>query len=275
MDPLNSHGPFTSAAHSYDAVFSRLGQTERLRSQVQAAMLREWSPGNRILDLGCGTGDDVLFLAQRGFWVTGMDPAVGMLEETRTKLNRASVRAELLCLGAGDLGVFPGGSFDGILSNFAAVNTVADFPAMLSHIARILQPGGSAILCLLSRWCFWETAGFLRRGSPRQAFRRLHRNPVMVRVGDGVVPTYYRSLRTTRRLAKFWFDVEEAFGLSVLTPPPSWEGFAARHPRLSASLSRLEPAARRLPVARAVGDHFVIVLRKKGAREFAPVKRTA
>ena len=263
MDLLVPQTPFTSVAPSYDAVFSQRGQTEVQRRRIQAAMLREWTPGARILDLGCGTGEDIRFLAQQGFTVTGIDPAIGMLEVAQSKLNRSSLHAELLCLGAEDLAVFPTASFTGVLSNFGAANTVPDFSEMLSQCARILRPSGSAIFCLLSRWCAWETGGFLLRGNVRQGFRRLHPNPVMVRVGNGLVPTYYRTLHTVRRLAKPWFDIAEVFGLSVVAPPPSWEGFIARHPRLASKLARFDLKAGAMPGTRAIGDHFVVVLRKR------------
>ncbi len=265
MDLLVPQTPFTSVASSYDEVFSQREQTEIQRRRIQAVMLREWAPGTRILDLGCGTGEDIRFLAQQGFTVTGVDPAIGMLEEARSKLSRSSLHAELLCLGAEDLAVFPTASFAGILSNFGAVNTVPDFSEMFSQCARILRPGGSAIFCLLSRWCAGETGGFLLRGDARQAFRRLHPNPVMVRVGNGLVPTYYRSLRTVRRLAEPWFDIAGVFGLSVLTPPPSWEGFITRHPRLASGLARLDLKVGTMPGMRAIGDHFVVLLRKRTA----------
>jgi ubiquinone/menaquinone biosynthesis C-methylase UbiE len=263
MDLLVPQTPFTSVAPSYDEVFTRLGQTESQRRRIQALMLREWSPGERILDLGCGTGEDIRFLAQQGFTVTGIDPAIGMLEVARLKLNRSSVHAELLCLSAEDLTVFPSESFSGILSNFGAVNTVSDFPRMLSQCARILRPGGSVIFCFLSRWCMGETAGFLLKGKMRQAFRRLHPNPVMVQVGNGLVPTYYRSFRTVRRCVKPWFDMDEVFGLSVVSPPPAWDGFVRRHPRLALELARLDLKAGTMRGIRAIGDHCVVVLRKR------------
>lgn len=267
MDLPISHRPFTSVASSYDAVFSRLRQTEDLRKRIRAVMLREWSPGGRILDLGCGTGEDLVFLAQRGYAVRGIDPSIGMLEEARMKLDRLSLHVELLCLGAEELSVLPPTSCEGILSNFAAANTVSDFSAMLSQCARILTPEGSAVLCLLSRFSLWEVVSFLLKGDFAKAFRRLHRDPVMVRVGDDEVPTYYRSLRAVRRLAAPWFDVSYVFGLSVIAPPPASKRFIARHPYLASMLFRLDRTIGKLPLMRSMGDHFVVVLKKKGGRQ--------
>ncbi len=48
-------------------------------------------PGSRILDMGCGTGRHAVELARRGYCVTGVDIAAGMLEEARKASNHAGV----------------------------------------------------------------------------------------------------------------------------------------------------------------------------------------
>ncbi|MEA2266554.1 MAG: hypothetical protein QOE27_2137, partial [Solirubrobacteraceae bacterium] len=40
-------------------------------------------PGDRALDLGCGTGNAALLVAESGATVTGVDPSPGLLEVAR------------------------------------------------------------------------------------------------------------------------------------------------------------------------------------------------
>jgi SAM-dependent methyltransferase len=48
-------------------------------------------PSRSVLDLGCGTGTLCCALAQRGHWVTGVDPAAAMLAVARSKPHSQSV----------------------------------------------------------------------------------------------------------------------------------------------------------------------------------------
>jgi SAM-dependent methyltransferase len=53
-------------------------------------------PGERILDIGCGTGRHAVALAQRGFVVTGVDISAGMLNQARQAANIAGVLLTLI-----------------------------------------------------------------------------------------------------------------------------------------------------------------------------------
>ncbi len=256
--------PFTSVSASYDSVFTDLPEARELRERIQAMMAEEWGTGETVLDLGCGTGEDAVFLARLGCAVTAIDPSPGMVERARRKLAACSVTADVRCMAAEDLSRFPPGYFQGILSNFAALNNVRDFPSVIAQCARILAPGGTAILCLLNRYSLWESLSYLLRGKPERAMRRWHREPVMANVGDGQVPVFYYSGRFVRNTARPWFRVTAVVGLSVVAPLPSSLGFIGRHPHLSRRLSAIDRGIGTLPLFRSLGDHLVIVLKRKG-----------
>jgi SAM-dependent methyltransferase len=95
-----------------------------------------------VLDLGCGTGNHALILAQRGYRVTGIDASSGMLRVARAKArdraNPAFVRADMRRF---DLGR----TFDAIICMDGAYThllTESDLLAHLRTVRRHLSPGG-------------------------------------------------------------------------------------------------------------------------------------
>lgn len=89
------------------------------------------------LDLACGTGSQVLWLARRGFAVTGCDINAKMLAIARRKSRGVDLRL-------GDMRTFHGGTFDAVLTISNAVGhlTRADFGRAMRNIRKNLRPGG-------------------------------------------------------------------------------------------------------------------------------------
>ncbi|HEX3706758.1 MAG TPA: class I SAM-dependent methyltransferase [Mycobacteriales bacterium] len=101
-------------------------------------------PGERALDLGCGTGNAALALARAGAVVTAVDPAPRLLEVTRS---RAATEALTLDVREGEAATIPLGdhSADVIVSVFAVI-FAPDPPAAMAEMARVLAPGGRIVL---------------------------------------------------------------------------------------------------------------------------------
>ena len=156
--------PFDALAPAYGALWS---ETPRGRGQ-RASVWREidglFRAGDQILDLGCGTGDDALHLAGRGVQVYGIDAAEKMVETARAR----GVRAQRLAIE--DLDRL-GGPFEGALSDFGALNCVADLRPVAVQLARLLPPGGPAAICLMTRFCFSDWRHAARRWSGKTHWR--------------------------------------------------------------------------------------------------------
>jgi SAM-dependent methyltransferase len=107
--------------------------------------------GARVLDAGCGTGADTLHLAARGVRVTAIDASANMVAALRAKLAGTPLAAAVE-VQVGDLDQVVAaleGPFDGIISSFAALNTV-DLVGFAAAAARLVRPGGRLVLHLLS-----------------------------------------------------------------------------------------------------------------------------
>jgi SAM-dependent methyltransferase len=135
----------TDYAHCYDILYrakdyaGEVDLVERLLAKHSAAGPKS------ILDLGCGTGNHALPLAQRGHRVTGVDRSPGMLAQARAKaaalpLEHAPVFIE------GDVCRFDlGQHFDVALMMFMVLGYQfenADLVAALAGLRRHLAPGG-------------------------------------------------------------------------------------------------------------------------------------
>jgi ubiquinone/menaquinone biosynthesis C-methylase UbiE len=124
---------YDGVAETYERVHaSRFA--EPARDLVQAA---EIGPGDRVLDVGTGTGVAAEFAAATGAGVVGVDESLGMLEVGR----RARPKLRLVGGTAIDLPV-RSGSLDAVIGNFVLAH-FRKYQTALFEAARVLRPGGT------------------------------------------------------------------------------------------------------------------------------------
>jgi ubiquinone/menaquinone biosynthesis C-methylase UbiE len=104
-------------------------------------------PGERILDVGCGTGALIraVLRAQPRAHVMGVDLSPAMLEIARSG---SGSLAALVVADAASLPL-PDGSFDAVVS-VSSFHFWADAPRALRELARIIRPGGRLVV---TDWC--------------------------------------------------------------------------------------------------------------------------
>ena len=95
------------------------------------------SPGSKVLDLACGTGDLCRELEKRGYRPVGVDRSAGMLASQRT--TAPLIRGDALVLP------FRSNSVDGVVCGFALRN-FASLRPFLRECGRVLRPGGRLAL---------------------------------------------------------------------------------------------------------------------------------
>ncbi len=102
-------------------------------------------PG-RALDLGCGHGDDALWLARRGWHVTGVDISETVIGRARAQAETTGV-AERARFEQHDLSeTFPTGEFDLVTALY--LHSTDDFrrTAVLRRAAQAVAPGGLLLI---------------------------------------------------------------------------------------------------------------------------------
>lgn len=100
--------------------------------------------GERVVDVGCGTGNAALLAAARGARVTGVDPAPRLLEVARERARAAGLDAEF---AGGEAAALPlgDGEADVVVSVFGVI-FAADARAAAAELARVTAPGGRIVL---------------------------------------------------------------------------------------------------------------------------------
>jgi ubiquinone/menaquinone biosynthesis C-methylase UbiE len=110
-------------------------------------------PGERVLDLGCGTGNAALLAARHSDQVTGIDPATRLLDVARARCDGEQKEVTFLPGEAASLPVADA-STDVIVSVFAVI-FAPDPDAAAKEMSRVLAPGGRIVLSA------WIPAGAL------------------------------------------------------------------------------------------------------------------
>lgn len=253
--------PFEAYAATYDDTFTRTLIGERMRRAVRRRLDSAFAPPARLLELGCGTGEDAVHLAARGLRVLATDPAEGMVAQARAKADRAGLadRVVTRTLDAGRLDDTDlDGPFDGAFSNFGALNCVPDLASVSAGLARHVRPGGKVLLCLMGRYVPWEWGWFLARRDRKTAFRRFAPGGTVWRG----LPIAYPPIRALRRVFAPGFRFRGARAIGVLVPPSYAEEWAVRHPRLLAALDAVERRVEALPPFPSLADHVLLELER-------------
>lgn len=157
--------PFDALADKYAELWSDAARGAEQRSQVWYEIGPLFSPGDSVLDLGCGPGDDAAQLVRRGIRVTAIDASRPMVERARAR------GVDALQLPIEQISKLPG-PFDGALSNFGALNCVEDVAAFAQDLAGLLNEGTPFALCVLSRFWWRESLRFALRLNFSKAVRR-------------------------------------------------------------------------------------------------------
>jgi ubiquinone/menaquinone biosynthesis C-methylase UbiE len=223
-------------------------------------MVPTFRAGERVLEIGCGTGIDACFLADRGVRILACDCSSAMVHVARQRVNDRQCCVDLRVLPAEDLDVLGSEpAFDGAVSNFGALNCVEQLSSVARSLGRLVRPQGKLLICLLGPFCLWEVAWYLSRLQPRKAFRRLRRAGVTAEFStkSSVHVTYY----TTRQLADLFapeFRLRSWRGVGLFVPPSYAEPVVGRLPRLLRLLEWADSLMSGWPGFRGLSDHILL-----------------
>ena len=138
---------FAAVARRYDFIndLQSFGLHRRWKRRV--AQLANVQPGDRALDVCCGTGDLAFALAARGAEVFGLDFSEAMLAVAVAKIRnpKSEIRGPMFVQGDAQRIPFPEASFDIVTVGYGLRN-LASWEAGLKEMARVAKPGGRLLV---------------------------------------------------------------------------------------------------------------------------------
>jgi ubiquinone/menaquinone biosynthesis C-methylase UbiE len=263
---LDTQRAFDSVAADYDGPRGNNPLIQDMRLEMWRALDAVFPKSGRLIDLGCGTGLDAVRMAQLGHHVTATDWSASMVERTRERAaqQEVPVAVEARAIGAHELHRLEGDrKFDGAYSNLGALNCVPEMSVVARECARLLTPGGRLVFTVIGRICPWEIAYYLSQGRWARVKVRYARAVVPVGMNNHTIWTRYYQPREFYRAFREHFTLEHYRGLCVLAPPPYLTWMRERHARVYDALRHIDRQVSGWPLLRAMGDHFLIVMKKR------------
>ena len=249
-----------------------LGEYEHVAAQLlpaAAIVVEHAAPraGERVLDIGCGTGNAALLAAESGAIVTGIDPADRLLDVARAEAAARTLAVQFM-RGAAEALPIADGAADLILSVFGVI-FAEDAAAAAAEMARVCAPQGRIVI---SAWI---------PGGPIAELGRLRREAIIgqAEVPDAPAPpAWHEPVALSDLLGPYGFAIqlrEAALPFSAGSAEDFIDSELRNHPMWIACRTSLEPrgemdalrarvlevlhAANEDPHAFRVTSHYVVV----------------
>jgi SAM-dependent methyltransferase len=238
---------YDSRAHELDELavtyehpepYKRFFYGTRLRAVLEAL---DAQPGERILEVGCGSGSYTRELAVAGARVTATEFAPAQLAQARRNVGALGSKVDFRLEDAQEL-TLPDGSFDKVLLSEVIEHLPAPDRA-IAEAARVLRPGGLLVVSTPSRFSPLNLAYGVKRRVRGYAFNEhLHE----------FRPSSFR------RLVAPHLDVERLEFANFVLPYPVDELYLRLGSPALAVLKLVEKSLPRLPVVRQLGWTMVM-----------------
>jgi ubiquinone/menaquinone biosynthesis C-methylase UbiE len=216
--------------------------------------------GLRILDLGCGAGENSVYFAQRGAQCVAADYSPGMVD-TALKLGQANnVKISGKVVNAMSID-FPDNSFDVVYAS-NLLHHLPDPRTAIQEMHRVLKPGGKA--------CFWDP---LRHNPVINIYRRIATEvrtkdemPLDISIIDFVGQKFSRTDWDTFWITTLWIFLH--FYLIERVNPNKeryWKKIIIEHKDLEKIYYRLEQVDRKLkrfPLVKRFAWNLTVVATK-------------
>lgn len=266
-------GHFDGRAQTYDSFHSDPFSQHTYERWEE--ILDENLKGEVVLDIGCGTGAQTIFLSKRGFSVVGLDISREMIRETAEKIVEMELREKisLVCADARYL-PFKDEVVDGVVSMFVTLSLAMNTFEAFHELSRVLKNRGVVIVDVYNKWplsLFRELLHSLKAWRDL-AYRFAH---------GGLKEGYNRPFRMNHNLTEHVFTlpelkifctradlrIERTIAISLL-----WGIFYSEKLRDSNRIlaeklikgsKTLEKTMSKLPIFNSIGFEVVVIARKK------------
>jgi len=253
---------FDALAPTYDDDFTRSQIGTHLRERVHQRLLDLWSSGDHILELGCGTGEDAHFLGTQGIHITATDVSPQMRQIATDKtVHLAHVTVQSL-----DLSNLPTSQFnqtyDGVLSNFGALNCIDDWQPLAEWLGNRVKPGGVLAFAMMSPYCIWEALWHGLHLDFKTASRRWKSHTTFSPDETSKLSISYPPVKRMTDDFVPYFKRQRVQPLGLFLPPSDVYPVVERHPRLLNLLTRVDDSLASVSQLANLADHYWIEFKR-------------
>lgn len=223
-DEATPRSAFNRVADTIDATAVQNPINSWMRKTSRRELLAKFPAGSALVEIGCGTGADAVFLAERGYRIAAFDISDRMVELARERVAVRGLERTVrvwrgrLCDVAEELARSPWSPFDGAYANFSLA-----YEESLRGVAQIvrdlLKPGGWFVFTVPNKLCISEPAIALARLHFKEVLGRL-REPRWATIRGSSLRVHAYTPRQVRRLLEGLFAIGGIAGLPVFMPPP-------------------------------------------------------
>lgn len=216
--------------------------------------------GKRLLDLGCGAGENSVYFAQRGAHCVASDYSPGMVEIALKLADSNGVEIEGKVINAMAID-FPDNSFDFVYAS-NLLHHIPDPKIAIQEMYRVLKPGGKA--------CFWDP---LKHNPIINVYRRIatkvrteDETPLDINIIKEVQSLYSETVWDTFWLATLWIFLR-FYLIEKVNPNEEryWKKIIIEQQRLKPSYRRLEnldALVKQLPLMKRMAWNLAVVATK-------------
>jgi len=226
---------FGERASWYDDGYERVDSNGHAVRARMATAMELLGPGpGMLLDAGMGPGRLCTEAARFGWTVSGVDAAEEMVVMARRRLPTA---AERFVRGTIEALPFPDESFDAVTAT--GVLEYSDVPRALAELARVLRPGGRAVVSYPNPYAaygVWKTRVYYRAVRMAKKVLRMPQ-PGIPRGAGTIPPARFRQLLVTAGLA----PAATRFSSFLIVPSPLDIAFAQTSARIGDALEGRAP----------------------------------
>lgn len=256
-------------AINYDLLFGSDPITKFIRDFNVKFILKHLKSGNNttLLDLGCGSGEDAIFLAKKGYEIFAIDISQNMINQAQKKAEKSGVSDKISyhTLRIEQIGKLRLPRFDSIYSSFGPLNYVSGIDKVVKHLYNRLRPNGLFIVNLINKFCISEFLYFLMKRRLKKSTRRWFQYPVLLPISKKA-PSIYWKFYTPKEfynICSRYFSHVETVGLPIIIFPlnSSWSRKFLLN--IFIKLIKIEKIIAGWKPINKLGDHFIMVMKKR------------
>lgn len=193
--------------------------------------------GEKILDIGCGTGTDLCYFAGKypDKFFTGLDISANMIDEAAKNIRMKKLKN--VHLFTGHIDNIEAEKYDFIYIFFGALNTVADLHGAVEKLYNSLNENGRILVTFVNKWYPMGMLSYLRRLKFNKAFERLKSTWWGYSEAQSLASKTYFGFQIRKDFQQFTLLFKRGYSIVY----PAWY-----QDRITTKLGRLAPALWRM-----------------------------